>query len=426
MSDAVRSEHDLVEGASLPSGEPSLTPFAEFSRLMLVGIDSGQNNHILWTAQTAPNGPWDRVYAPVNSDYSYIVLGTGSTTDGRVAMAALTNASPATVHYIDEAPQGPGGEERWNAPVDLGLPAGVSGLVQLAMQRDANGRIEIFGVDDNSGNVWWIYQNPPKIVDTTEEVIPPGSTTPITVHVQVPAPPDTPWSGWTQLPGEGIARLTVANDVNNRLTIIATSRDPQATGVFVNAQTRDAALSASDWTGWTRIDDAASGTAGSVPTAVLDPEGFLNIFMVGINSQIVQTRQTEPAATTWSPWHQVSMIGAAVVNVTSAFDGSGDIVIVALDDNLGLHANYQTNVAKQTWSGWQQIGIAPGFGLVAMDYNADGSLSYFQGENRIDGVKYISQVAPDSTHWSAGWTMLADNGIFTYGIVRDLTPPETS
>ena len=51
-------------------------------------------------------------------------------------------------------------------------------------------------------------------------------------------------------------------------------------------------------------------------------------------------------------------------------------------------------------------------------------LSYFQGETGTNGVKFISQMSPGSTHWSTGWTMLADNGIFTYGIVRDLTPPE--
>ncbi|MEQ8480948.1 MAG: hypothetical protein RIC18_09835 [Hoeflea sp.] len=423
MSDAVRTEIELEEGAFLPSGEPVLTPFAEISRLMLLGIDGDRNNNIVWTAQGMPNGSWSGELASVN-DNAYIVLGTGLTMDGRVAMAAVTNASPATVHYIDEAPQGPGGEERWNTPVDLGLPAGVTDLAQLAMLRDADGRIEIFGVDGATGHVWWIFQNPDTIVDTTEEVIPPGSDTPITVNARVSAPPETPWSDWTQLTGGEIARLIAASDINSRITLVAISDNPDAQEVYVNAQTKDTALAATDWTGWTRIDNAASGTAGALPTAVLDPEGFLNIFMVGANSQVVQIRQTEPAKTTWSEWHQISYINAAVVNVISAFDSNGNIVLVALDENLGLHANYQTDVSKQTWSGWQQIGTAPDFGLVAMDYNADGALSYFQGETGTNGVKFISQMAPGSTHWSAGWTMLADSGIFTYGIVRDLTPPE--
>ena len=163
MSDAVRTEIELEEGAFLPSGEPVLTPFAEISRLMLLGIDANQGNKILWTAQTRPNGPWNTIYEPVN-DNAYIVLGTGLTMDGRVAIAAVTNASPATVHYNDEAPQAAGGAQRWNAPVDLGLPEGLEGLVQIAMQRDADGRIEIFGVDGVTGSVWWKYQNPDKIV----------------------------------------------------------------------------------------------------------------------------------------------------------------------------------------------------------------------------------------------------------------------
>ncbi|WP_139112648.1 hypothetical protein [Hoeflea olei] len=421
MSEAATTEAP-GDTATVPGQQPAIAPFAELSRLMLVGIDANQGHHILWTAQAVPNGPWNKVYAPVNADTSYLVLGTGSTTDGRVAMAALTRAEPAAVHYIDEAPQAPGGEERWNAPVDLGLPSGVAGFVQLAMQRDADGRVEIFGVDGAAGGVWWIYQNPSRLVERTEEVVPPGSTTPITVQGMVTEPPQTPWSDWIRLPGEGIARLTVANDVTGRIALVATGNDPQATAVYVNAQMRDPALAAADWTGWTRIDTAASGTAGAVPTAVLDPAGCLNIFMVGARAQVVQTRQTEPGASTWSDWHQVSLIGAAVVNVVSAFDGAGNIVLMALDENLGLHANCQSDARRQVWSGWQQVGVAPGFGLAAMDYNADGALSYFQGESATDGVQFVSQVAPNSSHWSAAWTTLADTGIFTYGIVRDLTP----
>lgn len=424
MSDAARTEQKLEEGAFLPGDD--FTPFAEFSRLMLVGIDSGQHNHILWTAQTTPNGPWDRKYAPVNTEFSYTVLGTGSTTDGRVAMVAQTRTSPVVVHYIDEAPDAPSCEERWNAPVDLGLPAGVAGFDELAMIRDADGRVEVFGVDGGSGEVWWIYQNPPKIVERTEHIIPPGSTTPITVHVKVPVAPDTPWSTWTSLPGDGVAQLTVADEADGRITIIGTGRTPSAAAVYVNSQTKGTALTPADWTGWSRIDDAASGTAGSKPTAVLDPEGFLNIFMVGAGAEIVQTRQTKPNSQQWSEWYRPGMIGKTLVNATAGFDGDGDVVLVALDEKLGLHANYQADALNQIWSGWQQIGVAPGFGLVAIDFNADGSLTYFQGESKINGIKFITQVAPDSTSWTAGWTMLADNGMITYGIVRDLTPPEES
>lgn len=425
MSDAARTEHELEDGAFLP-GDSDETPFAELSRLMLVGIDANQDNHILWTAQVSPNGPWNRVYAPVNETNAYIVLGTGSTTDGRVALVAQTKTAPVAVHYIDEAAEGPGGEQRWNAPVDLAMPAGVAGFVELAMTRDADGRIEVFGIDGATGTVWWIYQNPPKIVDTTEQVTPPGSTTPITVHVQVAEPPDTPWSGWVSLPGEAVARLTVTNDATGRVTLIGTGQDPQAVAVYVISQAKATALTSADWSAWARIDNADSGAAGSKPTAVLDNEGAINIFMVGSLSEVVQIRQEPPGGPGWSGWHRPGMTGKTLVNVTSAFAGDGQIVLVALDENLGLHANYQDDALFQQWTGWQQIGVAPDLGLTAMDYNANGGLTYFQGESRSNGVKFITQATMDSTSWTAGWTMLADNGIFTYGIVRDLTPPSAS
>tara|TARA_R110002020_G_scaffold40118_2_gene118665 strand:+ start:10384 stop:11661 length:1278 start_codon:yes stop_codon:yes gene_type:complete len=425
MSDAARVEIDLHENAILPARNPEVTPFAEMSRLMMIGIDANQQNNLLWTAQTEPNGPWSGTWDVINKT-SYIVLATGSTTDGRVALAAQTKSSPLAVHYIDEAAQGAGGEERWNEPISLGMPEGLAGFVQLEMVRDADGRIEIFGVDDSGGNVWWIYQNPPKIVDKTEQVTPPGSTTPITVHVQEAEPPDTPWSAWIALPGQTVSRLTVSNDATGRITLIGTGQNPKAVEVYVISQSKGTSLATADWSGWTRIDNANSGTAGSRPTAVLDNEGAINIFMVGSQADVVQIRQQLSGGPGWSEWYRPGMTGKALVNVTSAFAGNGQIVLVALDENLGLHANYQYDALFQQWSGWQQIGVAPDFGLTAMDYNADGSLAYFQGETKINGVKMISQATMDSTSWTAGWTMLADNGIFTYGIVRDLTPPETS
>jgi hypothetical protein len=37
----------------------------------------------------------------------------------------------------------------------------------------------------------------------------------------------------------------------------------------------------------------------------------------------------------------------------------------------------------------------------------------------------ISQAARNSTTWGAGWSQIAPSGILTYGIVHDLTPPES-
>ncbi|MDF1606910.1 hypothetical protein PZ897_01835 [Hoeflea sp. YIM 152468] len=425
MSDAARTEIDLHEDAILPANNPEITPFAELSRLMVIGIDSNQENHLLWTAQTAPNGPWSGTWDTISTT-PYIVLGTGCTLDGRVAMAAQTKSSPLAVHYIDEAPDQSDNVERWNAPVDLGMPDGLAGFVQLEMIRDADGRIEIFGIDGATGDIWWIFQNPPKIVDKTEQVTPPGSTTPITVHVQVAEPPDTPWSVWQQLAGAAASRITVTNNADGRILLVAMGQEPQSRSVYVNTQKMPVALAPAGWSGWTRIDDAMSGGAGSLPTAVLDRQGAVNIFMIGNLSQVVQIRQQPPGGDTWSNWVRPGMTGGMLFDVTSAIDGDGHISLMAVGEQAQLFYKQQTASLTQQWSGWEQVGKVEDFGTSMMDYNADGRLTYFQGMSKTNSLKIVSQFVIDSTSWDAGWTMLADNGIFTFGIVRDLTPPVTS
>ncbi|WP_299866470.1 hypothetical protein [uncultured Hoeflea sp.] len=425
MSDAARTEIDLHEDAILPANNPEITPFAELSRLMVIGLDVNQGNRALWTAQTEPNGAWSGDWAPIN-ETAYLVLGTGSTTDGRVAMVAQTKNAPLEVHYIDEAPQGPGGAERWNAPVNLGMPDGLAGFHQFEMTRDADGRIEIFGVDDSGGNVWWIYQNPPKIVDKTEQVTPPGAKEPITVHVKVAEPPDKPWSDWIPLAGQHVSGITVSNNADGRVVVIGLGQDPKDRAVYVNQEKTGTSLAPGDWTGWVRIDNAMSGGAGSLPTAVLDKQGAVNIFMVGNLAEVVQTRQQPPGGDTWTEWVRPGMTGSVLFNVTSAIDGDGHISLMAVGEHAQLFYNQQLVSLTQQWSGWEQVGKVEDFGAIAMDYNADGRLTYFQGMSKTNSLKIVSQYVIDSTSWSAGWTMLADNGIFTYGVVRDLTPPEKS
>lgn len=403
-------------------GETAPPPFFELSRLMVVAIDSAQGNKLVWKAQDAPNGVWGGSWTPIN-DTSYIVLGTGCTTDGFVAMVAQTTDNP-TVQYIDEAPEGPNGEQRWNPPVDLGLPEGVAGLVQLIMARDADGRIEAFGVDGQTGNVWWIYQNPPKIVEKTEEVIPPGQTEPIKVHVMVPEPPDQPWSAWQTLPGVAAGRLSLANNADGRIVLVATGQEPDGKTVHVNQQSTGKSLTQDDWTGWSRIDTPVTGPSIGQPAAALDNEGTVNVFMICQYDQIAQLRQSSPGALTWGDWIRPGMTDGKLANLTTALDGDGHLILMAVDDSQGLFANFQESAIFQIWSGWRKIGIVPGFGALATGYNADGKVSFFTNNGSDDSLSMLSQAALDSTAWDAGFTLLGESGLFTYGVVRDLTPPE--
>lgn len=421
MTEAPRTEIDVGDDAIFPLPDEDVTPFSEFSRLMVIGIDVGDNNRLVWKAQIAPNGPWGAEWNTVN-DQSYDAMGGGSTTDGRVAIVAQTS-DHGSVHYITEDESNIGQIQRWNPPVNLGMPDGLAGFVQLAMIRDAGGRVEIFGLDDSGGNVWWIYENPPRIVETTEQVVPPGETEPITVHVQVEEPPQTPWSRWQPLPGEHVSSITLANNADGRVILFALGQDPAARAVYRNEQRLPTTLEPTQWTGWTRMDDTASGSAGSVPVAVLDTQGAVNLFMIGQYAEPVQTFQDPPGSGNWAPWTRPGMLGAIQLDLAAGIDGDGHLSLMSVDENRHLSANQQTDAATQQWNGWQRINVAPDFGAVAVDYNSDGRLTFFRGGGRSNSVTLLSQISLDSTSWDAGWTTLAGDGISRYAVVRDLTPP---
>ena len=423
MTDAQTIEINTDDDVFSPEPDTvTLTPFAELSRLMAIGLNVSDGNKLVWKAQTAPNMAWGPNWTPINNN-AYGILGGGSTNDGRVAVVAQTEDCRA-VHFITEDENNTGKDERWNPPVDLGMPDGLAGFVQLEMTRDAGGRVEIFGVDDSGGNVWWIYQNPPRIVEKTEQITPPGQTEPITVYVQVAEPPLKPWSKWMPLPGEHVSRITVANNADGRVILFATGQDPQARAVYRNEQRQPMTLQPDQWTGWKRMDDAASGTAGSQPVAVLDTQGAVNLFMIGNYAEVVQTYQASAGSEIWAPWSRPGMIGTSQVNAVAGIDGDGHISLLALDENLHLSANQQIDAERQQWNGWQRIAVAPDFGALELDYNADGRLTLFRGGGRSDSITILSQVRLDSTSWDAGWTTLAESGISRYAVVRDLTPPE--
>ena len=65
-------------------------------------------------------------------------MAAGLTGDGRVAVVALPTSAPG-LFYIDEDANSIG-VEKWNAPVNLGMPSGASSFVFLTMAYDAGGR----------------------------------------------------------------------------------------------------------------------------------------------------------------------------------------------------------------------------------------------------------------------------------------------
>ncbi len=393
--------------------------FFELSRLMIIGINL-VDNLLVYKAQTKPNGPYEADWTPISRSEAYDIMAAGLAKDGRVVAIAQTRSNP-TVHFYIECPDEMRGTRFWEPPVNLGLPHGVPGFRQLVTRRDDDGRIEIFGLAANSGHVWWIFQNPDRIVTKQVTVIPPGQTQPITVTVQELAPPLTPWSSWQQLAPRKLDVLTAANDGDGRIALAGSVLEGAIPQSYYTQQKIWQALKPSDWTSWVDMGHTIKEVAA--PDLRLDPLGVLNVFGKNVDD-VVQTRQSPPGANTFARWARPGMTGQTIREIATGIDGDDHIVVVAADKNANVHANVMVDVECQQWWGWQQIARAPGNGPLTLDYNADGRLTLFlREETGSRNLWCMSQMAFNSNSWEAAWTPLSTKGLAHYGVVHDLTPP---
>ncbi len=404
-----------------------ITPKFELSRLMAVAIvNSGKKNsgELMWRAQMAPNGPWEKDWRSIDAEHTYGIMSAGLTGDGRVAVVAQATTFSLGVQYITETEDASGSDASWNPPVDIGLPTNYT-FDFLYTAVDADGRVEVFGIDHESGGLWWIYQNPDQIVTEKVTVTPPGASEPITIEVQEKQPPKTPWSSWCQLGTDKYNALAAANTADDRIILFGTDKTSGA--LMWSEQTKPQALTADDWTGWQRLDNDDIGPLECV-TAVLDPAGAVNVFGIDKLGQAAHIKQSPPNSKTWSAWSRPGMTSEKLTALTAGIDGDGHIALVAQGVSHVIYGNMQTSVADAQWNTWQPIMPAGATVNLALNYNADGRLSLFRQNQLTAKDAYTkllstSQMQVNATEWEAVWTPLAGDTIRQFAVVRDLTPP---
>jgi hypothetical protein len=412
------------QGTAAQKKGPPFAPkppfFFELSRLMVVAINA--SGRLVYKAQTKPNGPWEANWTPIDNVHTFAGMAAGLTGDGRVAVVAQPPSGPGPF-YIDEKPDTP--TQEWNTPVNLGPPPGSpAGFNFLTLAFDADGRVEVFGTGSND-TIWWKYQNPNRIVQKTVTITPPGTHTPITVTVDEVAPPLTPWSDWFQIPG-GLRQIKALRNADGRIILFGVNANGH---LYRNEQKVARALQPSDWAGWVQMDNPGSGTLlGGTMAPTLDLAGAANLFVINENSHILHARQAPPGTATWTGWTTPGLIRGGVRSVAAGIDGDGHVVVVATDDSSLHNMKMQLDVEAQQWSGWIIFSGDSGAAQIALDYNADGRLSFFShrvglAPPGLGGVRLKSQMAFDSTEWEWGYTELAADGIKQYAVVRDLTPP---
>jgi hypothetical protein len=422
MNDKPTAAQGQVQKKKGPPFTPKPPFFFELSRLMVVAIKGGNDGQLVSRAQTKPNGPWEPSWKPVEKTQTFTAMAAGLTGDGRVMVLGWPK-SGSGVLYIDQNLATP--NQDWNPPVNLSKPAGVTAFFFLATAYDVDGRVEVFGTDSNH-RIWWKYQNPSRIVQKTVKVTPPGTHTEITVTVDEIVPPQTPWSDWFQIPG-GLGQIKALRNADGRIILFGTN---PGGNVYHCEQKVAQATQPSDWTGWVQMDNKASGIVQLRTMApVLDAGGAVNLFVIGAGShQVYHARQSPPCTQTWTGWSTPSLIRDGMQMVCAGIDGDDHLVVVGTDNKQMHNMNMQFNVEAQQWSGW--IPFATGGPVwTALDYNADGRLTFFSHTltgmppPNYGGLWFVSQMAFNSTEWDLTWTELAPDGIHDFAVVRDLTPP---
>ncbi|WP_395446288.1 hypothetical protein ACHMW7_02375 (plasmid) [Aminobacter sp. UC22_36] len=312
---------------------PPGTKFFELSRLMVVALDGGSK--LVQKAQSGPNGPWAKAWSPI-APGTYAIMATGLTRDGRVAVVAQPSGGPQLVFITEDANQ-VGPVEKWNAPVNIGAVPGAAGYQSMSMARDADGLIEVFVVTAN-GQIWWIRENPPKIVDKRVTITPPGTDKPITVTVQEQAPPDKPWSDWQQIPGSLVA-IVARRQGDGRIVLFGIN---STLNLYRCQQSVARTTAVGQWTPWVMMNTPTTGTfIGMAP--VLGPSGALNFFGLTNNGQVVHTRQQPAGSETWTPWATPGFSRTGINTLASGIQGDNDIVLVASDHSLIHQFNAQNS-----------------------------------------------------------------------------------
>jgi hypothetical protein len=409
-----------VQPATTVSAERKEPFFFEKSRLMVIAINA-TNQNLIYRAQTKPNGPWEADWSWVNKTNTYASMATGVARDGRVVAVAQTTGTPL-VHFYIETPEGVG-KENWEPPVNLGMPPGVSGFKQLETRRGANGKVQVFGLAANTGNVWWTYQNPDRLIQKEVTRTPPGTTTPITVTVTETAPPLTPWSNWQALPPRRLDVMTAANNGDGTIVLAGSAFDNATYHVYYIRQKTAAAAAPSDWTAW--LDLTKGELDADAPTARLDLLGNLNIFARG-QGGAPYTRQMPAGTDNFTRWALPFWLPSGSSHMATGIDGDGHIVLIVQDAKGNTYINTMSDAELQIWSGWQQLSVGT-IGPMAMDYNSDGRLTLFVRDTTpAQQLWCLSQIAYNSSAWEARWTLLSQSALSRYGVVRDLTPPAST
>jgi acylphosphatase len=239
-------------------------------------------------------------------------------------------------------------------------PKGVSLMGAVSAGRNADGRLELFGLGQDTA-LWHIWQTAP----------------------------NNGWSGWSSLGGRLTSDPAVANNQDGRLEAFARGRDNALWHIW---QTKPN----NGWSGWASL----GGVITSDPAVTCNKDGRLEVFARGTDKALWHIWQTAPHAGPWSSW--ASLGGIITTEPMCGRDQDGRLEVFARGTDNALWHIWQT-APNNGWSSWATLGgVITSVPIVTND--ADGRLEVFaRGTDRA--LWHIWQTAPNN-----GWSSWATLG----------------
>jgi len=243
-------------------------------------------------------------------------------------------------------------------------PLGGVNLQQLAVGRNADGRLEVFALGGNSG-LWHIWQ--------TRR--------------------DASFGAWASLGGTALKQIAVGNNADGRLEVFALGGDR---GLWHIWQETPNGL----WGGWQSL----GGTDLQRIWAARNSDGRLEVFVLGGNQQVYHIWQTSPNGA-WGSWAAEPGVPLREIEVASNADGS--LVVFGLATDWRVFSTQQA-APNASFVPWVDRGASV-IQKIASGRNADGRLALF-AQGGDGNIWYTEQTQPNApaTDWG-NWSVLAGN-----------------
>jgi subtilisin family serine protease len=218
-------------------------------------------------------------------------------------------------------------------------PPPVAGGSSIALARNRDGRMSLFGVDQ-AGLLQYRTQN---------------------------AVNADSWSGWRKSVNPGWYSVAAEADFDGRLELIALNRARQ--DIWHRTQ---AVVNTDNWSVWRQFDGLLTSA-----TVAFNSQGRLELFGTNGQGQVFRRAQTGPGSETWTGWDPAYFRPAGLRSVAAEKNANDVIEVFGLTRTGEVWHSLETAPSSGVYTGWTRLAGSPALRSIAVARNSNGLLELF-------------------------------------------------